>query len=72
MTHSHGTLFDPGEDEPLAMENPIVLQGFVEGSNVNPVIEMARLIAVHRTYELAMEFVVYKEQRITNVSRSLA
>ena len=32
-------------------ERPRVRQGFLEASNVNPVIEMVNLIEVHRTYE---------------------
>ena len=59
--------FDPGEDavrfgnsgvvpsrtpEPIVDRNDIgVAQGFVEESNVNPVLEMTKLIALHRTYE---------------------
>ena len=32
-------------------ERPKVIQGFLEASNVNPVIEMVNLIEVHRNYE---------------------
>ena len=32
-------------------ERPKVYQGFLESSNVNPVIEMVNLIEVHRNYE---------------------
>jgi flagellar basal-body rod protein FlgG len=32
-------------------ERPKVRQGFLEASNVNPVIEMVNLIEVHRNYE---------------------
>jgi flagellar basal-body rod protein FlgG len=30
---------------------PRVVQGFVEGSNVDPVVEMVRMIEVNRAYE---------------------
>ncbi len=71
LSRQHGTLFDPGKDEPLAMENPTVLQGFIEGSNVNPVTEMARMIEVQRTYEMGMKFLQNEDQRIRNVTRTL-
>jgi flagellar basal body rod protein FlgG len=28
------------------------MQGFFEGSNVNPILEMAKLIETHRTHEV--------------------
>ena len=71
LSRQHGTLFDPGEDEPLAMESAVVLQGFVEGSNVNPVTEMARMIEVQRTYEMGMKFLENEHERIRNVTRTL-
>ncbi len=71
MTRQYGTLFNPGKAEPLAMENPAVLQGFIEGSNVNPVTEMARMIEVQRTYEMGMKFLENEDQRIRNVTRTL-
>ncbi len=35
----------------IQQDRPKVRQGFLEASNVNPVIEMVNLIEVHRTYE---------------------
>ncbi len=40
-----------GESFIIAEERPKVYQGFLETSNVNPVIEMVNLIEVHRNYE---------------------
>lgn len=41
-----------GEAEPIPLgEAPKVRQGFLEGSNVNPVTEMVRMIEVNRAYE---------------------
>ena len=71
LSRQHGTLFDPGEDEPLAIENAVVLQGFIEGSNVSPVTEMARMIEVQRTYEMGMKFLENEHERIINVTRHL-
>lgn len=39
-----------GEAQPSA--NVRVLQGYLEGSNVNPILEMAGLIQVHRAHEV--------------------
>ena len=38
-----------------AMENPLVLQGKVEASNINPVQEMVSMQAVSKAYENAMQ-----------------
>ncbi len=35
----------------ISSERPRIRQGFLEGSNVNPVIEMVQMIEAHRTYE---------------------
>ncbi len=71
LSRQYGTLFDPGEEAPLAMLEPVVLQGFVEGSNVSPVTEMARMIEVQRTYEMGMKFMENEHERIRNVTRTL-
>ena len=44
-----------------------VLQGFVEGSNVDPVAEIARLIEVQRSYELGQSFLEQEDKRISSV-----
>ncbi len=71
LTRQFGTLFNPGDQEPVAMEGAVVLQGFIEGSNVNPVTEMARMIEVQRTYEMGMKFLENENERIRNVTRTL-
>ncbi len=70
MLRQSGTIFDPGE-EPIPVDDPMVLQGFVEGSNVNPVREIARMIEVQRTYELGQKFLENEHERMRNVSRTL-
>jgi len=51
----NGVLVPPDGGAPQAdeLENPVVLQGMLESSNVNPVREMTRLIDVQRAYERA-------------------
>jgi flagellar basal-body rod protein FlgF len=38
--------------QPQKAQNSKVMQGFFEGSNVNPILEMARLIETHRAHEV--------------------
>lgn len=49
----------------------VILQGYVEGSNVNPVAEIARMIEVQRAYELGQGFLDTEDQRIRNVLATL-
>lgn len=44
-----------------------VLQGFLEGSNVNPVLEIARLIEVQRSYEVGQKLLDIDNDRISKV-----
>lgn len=70
LLHQEGTLFTPGPNlEPL--ENPRVRQGFLEESNVEPIIEISRMIEVQRAYELGQTFLDNEDQRIRNVIASL-
>ena len=51
--------------------NGKILQGFIEGSNVDPVAEIARMIEVQRTYELGQSFLDQEDERIKSVISSL-
>ena len=44
-----------------------VMQGFVEGANVDPVAEVARMIEVQRAYELGQTFLEQEDKRIGSV-----
>lgn len=44
-----------------------VLQGFLEGSNVNPVIEIARMIEVQRSYEAGQKLFDIENDRVSKV-----
>lgn len=59
-------------DGPLVpVENAKILQGFLEQSNVDPVIEMARMIEVQHAYELGQKFLEREDERIRSVIRVL-
>ena len=46
------------------VENPRVVQGFVEGSNVDPIGQIARMIQVQRAYELGQSFLDAENERL--------
>ncbi len=48
-----------------------VMQGFVEGSNVNPVLEISRLIALQRAFESASNLVQTSERTLDDAVKNL-
>ncbi len=48
-----------------------VVQGFLEASNVEPMIEIARMIAVQRAYEQGQRFLEREDERQRNVIQTL-
>lgn len=70
MERESGVLFraDAGF-EPV--ETPRVMQGFVEASNVNPILQVARMIEVQRAYELGQSFVEREDERIGKAIETL-
>ncbi|HBQ37145.1 MAG TPA: flagellar basal-body rod protein FlgF [Rhodobacteraceae bacterium] len=70
LTRQNGVLFRVAGDV-LPVEETSILQGFVEGSNVNPVIEIARMIEVQRAYELGQGFLDKEDERIRGVLQTL-
>ena len=51
-----------GEIDPV--ENPVVLQRFLEGSNVNAVEQVTRLVEIQRAYELGQSFLETEDARV--------
>lgn len=70
MTRQSGILFDAGAGfEPA--ENGRVVQGFLEGSNVNSVLQVARMIEVQRAYEMGQSFAEAEDERIRTAIKAL-
>lgn len=69
LTHQMGTLFSAGATQPVAQ--PVVLQGYIEDSNVNPISEVARMIAVQRAYEMGAAFLDREDERLKTVIQTL-
>ncbi len=71
LQHRSGTLFEaPGGIEPV-IDGGKIIQGFVEGSNVDPISQVARMIEVQRSYELGQRFLEREDERIRDVLRTM-
>ncbi|MEQ6203032.1 flagellar hook-basal body complex protein [Sulfitobacter sp. HNIBRBA2951] len=70
MVREDGVMFraDAG-DEPT--EDARVLQGFVESSNVNPLLELSRMIEVQRAYEMGQSFLKTEDERVRAAVKTL-
>lgn len=70
LTRQNGVRFQVDGDV-LPVENSAIMQGFVEDSNVNPVIEIARMIEVQHAYELGQSLLDKEDERIRSVLKTL-
>ena len=59
------------ENDFQPVENPLVRQNALEGSNVNPVTELARLIEVQRTYDSSRNLMQQEDERIMRTVQTL-
>ena len=66
-----GGLYTSNED-PDEAEEPDIVQGMIEGSNVEPIIEMTRMIEVHRAYESVRKMVEREDERIKKMLQQMA
>lgn len=71
LHHTGGTRFETRGGS-IEAEGHVLLQGFVEESNVNPVSEIARMIEVQRAYEMGQTFLEREDQRVRNVISTLS
>ncbi|UWQ91328.1 flagellar hook-basal body complex protein [Aliisedimentitalea scapharcae] len=70
MKREDGVMFDPGGDVEPAL-NAQIIQGFLEGSNVNPILQISRMIEIQRAYELGQSFLESEDERIRNAVKSM-
>jgi len=68
----HGGTLIEATGATLPAEGATIHQGFLEGSNVSPMAEMARLIEVQRAYEAGQAFLDREDQRVRNVIQTLS
>lgn len=64
MMVREGSLMFRADEGFTAVENPRVVQGFVEASNVDPILQVARMVEVQRAYELGQSFMEREDERI--------
>lgn len=69
VTRASGTSFSTTGVVPV--ENPRMVQGFLETSNVNAVQELTRMIEVQRAYEMGQKLLDQEHERIRNVIRTV-
>jgi len=70
ISRQNGVRFSTdGGVEPV--EGSIIMQGFLENSNVNAVSEIARMIEVQRAYELGQKLLDKEDERIRGVLQAL-
>ena len=70
LVREAGTLFraDSGTEQAIGGR---VLQGFLEESNVNPVLEVSRMIEVQRAYEMGQGFLEREDERIRKTIQAI-
>lgn len=71
LQHLAGTMFSAPSGV-FEVEEPVMRQGFLEGSNVVAMTEIARMIEVQRAYELGQSFLSREDERIRSVISSIA
>lgn len=70
LIHEGGTLFATRQGE-VPMDGGTILQGQLEGSNVNALTEISRMIDVQRAYELGQSFMEREDNRMRTVIQTL-
>ena len=67
-THAHGTRFRH-EGALIPVESPRVMQGFLEASNVSPILEVARMIEVQNAYGAGQSILDREDERMRAMMR---
>ena len=70
LKRSAGGLFS-SEEQPRDVESPDIVQGMLEGSNIQPIFEMARMIHIHRTYDGVRSLIEKEDQRIRQMIKEM-
>ena len=58
-----GTGFVSQTQQPIDLQRPAISQGVLEASNVNPVLEMTRLISLNRAYQDNAKMITQEDER---------
>ncbi|HEX9702542.1 MAG TPA: flagellar basal-body rod protein FlgF [Rhodospirillales bacterium] len=71
LKRAAGGLFFAENANPIDVEAPSIAQGMLEGSNIQPIFEMAKMIDIHRTYESVRNFIDREDERMKNMIREM-
>ena len=71
MSRFGNTAFQVEGDAFEPVGAPKVRQGALEGSNVDPIGEVARMIEVSRAYEMAQSVIADEDERVREAIRTL-
>ena len=71
MEQISGGLLDT-QEAPIDVENPQVVQHALESSNIEPIIEMARMIEVNRSYSSVSKMITAENERMKKMVETLA
>ena len=65
-----GGLFS-SKEKPKEVENPDIAQGTLEGANVKPIFEMAKMIELSRKYDNIRNFIDREDERMRNMIKEM-
>ncbi|WP_263789211.1 MULTISPECIES: flagellar basal-body rod protein FlgF [Salinibacter] len=71
LERTSGASFAAGDAQPQAAENPVVLQGKVETSNVDPVTELTNMIEIQRQFEAQQKTIQTTDGVLGRATQSL-
>lgn len=71
LQRADGATFDAGGMEPEDVIDSRVRQGFVEGSNVDPIREMTEMISLFRLFETQQKTLQTTDQVLASITRDL-
>tara|TARA_B100000315_G_scaffold122836_1_gene112810 strand:- start:37 stop:789 length:753 start_codon:yes stop_codon:yes gene_type:complete len=63
LQRAANNLYIAGDEEPLPVDEPQIVQGMLEDSNVQGILEMTRMMSVLRSYEGAARFIKSEHDR---------
>lgn len=69
---AEGGLITAGDEPPQPVASPSLRQGMLEGSNVEPIAEIDRLIQVQRAYDQARQLAEREDDRIRKMLQTYA
>jgi flagellar basal-body rod protein FlgF len=71
MVREDGVMFR-ADDGYEPAESGRILQRFIENSNVNPILQLTRMIEVQRAYELGASFLDAEDERVRQALRAMS